>query len=297
MFRKRGTQIHKVTGVLVGAGACIILIWYIQSHTLAFSKLKNVSLIDVAIVNLLYVASILALAMNLNEVTRFAGKRIALYEALLVTIYSSWANYLIPCQSGPGFRAVYLKARHGVPVKVVMLGTFAYLLWLAAISTCMVLYASFTSGGRGALLVAVAILIVVSVTIARHKAGTAIQMKERFAAHIRLVVATGVLTLVQLFLIGVIYYVELTAIDTQISIAQTAGYAGIANLSLLVAITPGAIGIREAFLAISQGIHNIPVETIAAASAVDRASYLVLLAEMSIFIVLSHAKHQFRLGE
>ena len=295
----RGNKINtrQVTGLFLIVTTCVILFWYLWSHPIALSGLMNVTPVDLVTINLLYVSSILTLSMNLSEIVRCADKRITAYESLLVTSYSSWANYLVPGQSGPGLRAIYLKAKHGVPISLVMTGTLLYLLWLVAISTCMVFYAAFASGQRSALFMTVAMLVAALVITIMLKVGSAQQIEERFAARIRIVVATGFFTLIQLVLIGVIYYVELTAIDSRISIAQTAGYAGIANLSLLVAITPGALGIREAFLAISQDIHNIPVETIAAASAVDRASYLVLLAELSIFIALSHAREQFRLGE
>lgn len=290
-------NLRQVVSIFVVVATCAMLFLYIQSHPTALSGLKNVTPIDLITVNLLYIASILTLAVNLNEIIRRAGKRITTYESLLVTSYASWANYLIPGQSGPGLRAVYLKVKHGVPVRLVMIGTLVYLLWLVAISTFMVLYAAFGIRGWVVLLVMTILLIVASILIFMLRADSFIQNKEGFAANIRLVVATGVWTLVQLILIGTIYYVELIAIDTRIGIVQAIGYAGVSNLSLLVAITPAAIGVREIFLAMSQGIHSISIETIAAASAVDRASYVVFLVELSLFIALSHAKDRFRLSE
>lgn len=290
-------KVRRTTSLLLLVVAATILFWYLRSHPAAVSSLKNVTTSVLMTVNLLYIASTFTLVMIMNETVLFSSKKVSMYESFLVTCYSTCANYLIPGQSGPGVRALYLKTNHKVPVRVVLLGTLVYLLWVLALSTCMVLYVAASSRVKEALLVMAVLAFVVLVLLLLLRTCSAGPTKARLAAHSRLVSLVGVWTLLQLVVIAAIYYVELTAIDPRISISQTVGYSGVANLSLLVAITPGAIGIREAFLIISQNIHNIPTETIAAASALDRASYVLLLFELGIFIFFSHARNQFRLSE
>jgi len=71
------------------------------------------------------------------------GKRMGLKENFMLTSYSSIANFFGPLQSGPGVRAVYLKAKHQVRLRdytlasLLSLGLFAFFsallrVWLGA---------------------------------------------------------------------------------------------------------------------------------------------------------------------
>jgi uncharacterized membrane protein YbhN (UPF0104 family) len=75
-----------------------------------------------------------------------------------------------------------------------------------------------------------------------------------------------------------------------VSFGQTLSYAGAANFSLYAALTPGAIGIREAFLVFSQGIHHISSSVIVAANVIDRAVFLLFLGLLFVGVTLLHAK-------
>jgi uncharacterized membrane protein YbhN (UPF0104 family) len=110
----------------------------------------------------------------------------------------------------------------------------------------------------------------------------------------RLVAELFVATIVQLGVWALIFYIELSAIHTGAKPTQALAYGGTANLAVFVAMTPGAIGFREAFLAFTQKLHGIDTTNILAASIIDRAVYVVFLGALFLFILALHADRRFR---
>ena len=88
---------------------------------------------------------------------------------------------------------------------------------------------------------------------------------------------------------GAIYYVELHSLQSSITLGQAFAYSGAANFALFVALTPGAIGIREAFLFSTEKIHGVPQDVIVAANVLDRAVYLVFLGLLFLIVLSLHA--------
>ena len=104
-----------------------------------------------------------------------------------------------------------------------------------------------------------------------------------------------ILTVIQIGIIVSIYSIELNAINplAHYSMTQIIAYTGSANLSLFVSLTPGAIGFREAFLALSQSLHDIPLTSIIASGIVDRAIYIVFLVLLFLLSSGLHLKNMF----
>jgi uncharacterized membrane protein YbhN (UPF0104 family) len=99
-------------------------------------------------------------------------------------------------------------------------------------------------------------------------------------------------TLIQAFVQVAIYMVELHSVNSHITLQQAVTYTGAANFSLFVALTPGAIGIRESFLIFSRHLSRISVNNIVAASLIDRAVFLVFLAFIFVLTIGFHAKYR-----
>jgi uncharacterized membrane protein YbhN (UPF0104 family) len=72
-------------------------------------------------------------------------------------------------------------------------------------------------------------------------------------------------------------------------------YAGAANFSLYVSITPDGVGIREAFLVFSQHIHHVSTKDIVSANVIDRAVYVVFLGLLFVVVLGMHAKDKLKL--
>jgi uncharacterized membrane protein YbhN (UPF0104 family) len=69
-------------------------------------------------------------------------------------------------------------------------------------------------------------------------------------------------------------------------------YTGAANFALFVALTPGAIGIREAFLLFTRHLHHISSANIVAANIIDRAIFIVVLGVLFGLTLGFHAKYK-----
>jgi uncharacterized membrane protein YbhN (UPF0104 family) len=97
-------------------------------------------------------------------------------------------------------------------------------------------------------------------------------------------------TALQIAIVTVIYFLELHSLAPATTLKQAVIYSGAANLSLFVALTPGAIGFRESFVLFSQQLHHIDSSTIVAANILDRAMYIVLLLVLALLIAATHGK-------
>ena len=103
--------------------------------------------------------------------------------------------------------------------------------------------------------------------------------------------------MLQVLCLAIIYGIELRQIGADASLSQILSYTGVSNFSLFVALTPGAIGIREAFLVFSQNLHHIDSSSIVAANILDRAVYLLFLGLLFILVIALHAKEKLNIKE
>lgn len=210
-------------------------------------------------------------------------------ESLLLTIYSSLANFFGPLQSGPGVRAAYLKTRYAVRLRdftfitLISYGFYAIISALFLVVGVMPWWASVIAvlGASG-----------ISYTVIRwfDKKN---DRRSTFALSPRRLGVLGLATFAQVTLMAVRYGIELTAVGANASIGQIVSYTGAANFSLFVSITPDGIGIREAFLLFAQRLHGVATHDIVAASLIDRASYVVFLALLGIIALALHARKRF----
>jgi len=101
----------------------------------------------------------------------------------------------------------------------------------------------------------------------------------------------------QVITLAITYGIELRSVNADASLGQILSYTGISNFSLFVALTPGAIGIREAFLVFSQNLHGISSSNIVAANLIDRAVYLLFLGILFLLVIVTHAKDKLRVNQ
>jgi uncharacterized membrane protein YbhN (UPF0104 family) len=99
-------------------------------------------------------------------------------------------------------------------------------------------------------------------------------------------------TVIQSVIQITIFAVELDYVNPNISVHQAVTYTGAANFSLFVALTPGAIGIRETFLLLSRHLHHISSANIISASIIDRAVFIVFLGFVFILTIGLHANYK-----
>jgi uncharacterized membrane protein YbhN (UPF0104 family) len=270
-----------------------VFIWYLHGHPEVIRQLKHINPALLAMLVLLYCVTFAAIVAQLQISVLMYKKRMGIQENFLLSAYSSLANFFGPGQSGPGVRGVYLKKRHNMRVKDYVFATLLYYACYAVISACLMLggVRPWWQTAGFVLAAAVCSALVIRLYTKRSK------LNESRASILRFGGWMFVATLAQLLVQVVIYSLELHAAGSHASLGQAVSYTGAANFALFAALTPGAIGIREAFLVFTHNLHHIGNNTIVAANIIDRAAYLVFLGILFVIVFGLHANRRLKLHQ
>ncbi|HSH55264.1 MAG TPA: lysylphosphatidylglycerol synthase domain-containing protein [Candidatus Limnocylindrales bacterium] len=279
----RRLPLQSIAAVSVLVATIVLFVLYFQRHPDVLARLATLPLSSLALLFGLYAVFMVALIFIQRATITACELRLPAKENVLLTLYSSIINFFGPLQSGPGFRALYLKKRHNINLKAFTLATFCYYGFYAAFSGTLLLAAFI---GPWALLLCVSLLVL----------PYALSRLQRFRAlplHVLIWLAAA--TLAQVIIISIIYLVELRSLGGAVSYSQVLVYTGAANFALFVSLTPGAIGFREAFLIFSQRLHGISNDLIITASLLDRSIYVSMLVVLAAVIFGLHANTVFNL--
>ena len=266
-----------------------LVVYYLLKHRSLLAQLGHLSPWVILSVLLLYGVLFGVLLLILDATLRLCGVRLGKQENVILNAYSLIINnFFIIGQNGPIFRGYYLNKHHGLKVRNYISVTLFYLLMYGIISVFFIFLGSqawWLTLLMGILMIgAGATLIKLYV---RRKKFNASELSITPKGVAFLMVAT----LLQAVIQAVIYGVELhSSGHAHIAVGQVITYTGTANLALFVALTPGAIGIRESFLLLSQHLHHISSSMIVVANVIDRSVYLVFLLILLAITLSLHAK-------
>lgn len=281
--------------VVVGA-TFIVFANYLITHPDVISLLFSLSPAALILLAIAYIGTIVANAFVLSVSLRMLGKSVSFSENVSLTGYSSVVNFFGPLQSGPGFRAAYLKQRHGVSLKSFFYATVIFYGFFAAINALVILVALLPKLTNVAAIIGagVALALMVGVVVTMYKKSpklrSALQSIKLTSPYFWLI---GFGALLLSVCTTFAYYIELLHVDPTVNLLQTTVYSAAANLSLFVSLTPGAIGFRESFLLLSQQLHQIPANVVLGASIIDRAFYVVFLLVMFAGLVAAGVSSRF----
>ncbi|HXR49990.1 MAG TPA: lysylphosphatidylglycerol synthase domain-containing protein [Verrucomicrobiae bacterium] len=275
--------------ILVLLATVTFFVYFFVKHPVVRAQLEHTSPAALGLLLLIYLGTVVALAMINDATLRLCKVELGASESLLLTAYSSIINFFGPLQSGPAFRAVYLKKKYGLNLKNYTIATFMYYFFFACFSGLFLL-SSILKGW----LIVLALAGLFLALLARQNSWVKARLQ---ALDLRSWYYLALATFLQVGLVALIYYIELKNVAPGTHFTQSLVYTGAANLALFVSLTPGAIGFREAFLLFSQRLHHISSSTIVAANIVDRAMYISLLLILALFIFGTHAQRQFKVRQ
>ncbi len=264
----------RTLGIVLIVAFLVFFTYYIVTHPAIISSILNLNPLVGILIFILYFAVILTNFVIMYMTIKLRGKTLPLKSGLLLTMYSSVVNFFGPLQSGPGVRAVYLKTKIGLRIRDYTYAMIFYYGAFAALNAALLFINTLwwlTILG----IIAAAVLTIIGTRLLK------------LTSLSKFVVLIFIMTVVQIILMVIIYTTELTTINpsAHYAITQTIAYTASANLSLFVSLTPGGIGIREAFLVFSQSLHHIQLGPIIAAGVLDRALYIIFL--LIIFVISS----------
>lgn len=278
---KRHRKIIAVAIILATLGLFIKVV--IEQNLVA--TLSKVPVLHIVGIILLYVAMLAILAAIYQLSARACKAKLSAHQNILLTIYSSIANFFGPLQSGPGVRAAYLKERHGVSLKKYTAISLWYYAIFAILSGLW-----FLAGWLPWQLAIPAIFVFSLGTILclrwllEHKGTLGLDLS------LKRIVTLVALVVLQLIIVTFIYGIELHSVGANFGWQQLISYTGAANFALFVSLTPGALGFREAFLLLSRHVSGFSAETIVSANVLDRSLYIVFLGLLFCVSLLLHAQ-------
>ncbi len=290
----KSRYIKNVLSLVVLVSTIGVFIHFFQQHPQYIQQLLQTNHWFILLIISLYLIFIVILMFIYDACMHLCGTNLPLKEKLLLTSYSSIVNFFGPLQSGPGVRAVYLKAKYGVRLRDYTLATFTYYGIYAFFSAFFLL-----AGTRPWWQTLIALVIIASMSIAavRFFIGRDTQPgKSRFRLSGPALAALIIFTFLQVLLFAVIYFIELHAINSHITWGQAVSYTGAANFALFVSLTPGAIGFRESFLVFSKHLHHVSTANIFSANLIDRAAYVAVLGILFVLVLSMHAGKRFKVA-
>jgi uncharacterized membrane protein YbhN (UPF0104 family) len=287
-------RVRLALGLLFIAATIVVFALYLKGHTDLLRELRHIPLTTVIWLLVLYGAWLGALVLILQAALYICRRTVSVEENILLNAYSTLTNFFVPGQGGIALRGVYLKKQHNLKVRDYVTSMLLYYACYAVVSAFMLLTPSrpWWQSAIGVLVVAGGVVAGVRWYMKRLKSqkdGLNLQLPS----FVYLLVATVVQAIIQV----VIYFVELQSVNHSISLGQVITYTGAANFALFVALTPGAIGIRETFLVFSQRLHHISTANIVDASIIDRAIFLVFLGLLFVLTLTLHAKNKLQVGK
>src|SRR5687768_7968387 len=123
MKRSVWRPIIAVSILIITIGA---FVRYFSAHPEVGEQLAELSPAIIILLLTLYFGTTVALGLVTLATLRLCRERLSSKDSLLLTAYSSLVNFFGPLQSGPAFRAVYLKKKLNINLKSYAAATFLY---------------------------------------------------------------------------------------------------------------------------------------------------------------------------
>ncbi len=287
---------------LITFGFLAIFIAYVIKNPDVFSGLRNVSIIFLILIALGRMLVFTSNGLFIKWTAESFTRKLTTGEGIYVGILSAIGNFFGPLLGGASIRAVYLKKVHNLAYSHFTSTLLGYYLILFIIN-CVAALTSLTllpktSQTKGLVLFFLIWLIVMILSMAlklpRRDKLKKVEEKRLGKKIVSVMydieygwhrIVHDKKLLVRLFFLSILSYlasyfisfIEFRAIGAHIGIAQLGLYTAVVAISLLISITPGAIGIREGLLLFVSTTIGVSNEQILQVAVIDRAVMFSLL--------------------
>jgi uncharacterized protein (TIRG00374 family) len=247
-------------------------------------------------------------------------KDISVKESYYLSTLSRIGNYLLPLRAGAVFRAAYLKKKYDFDYSKFLSTLYGYYIILFLINASLALIAlifKWIVGGEFYFLLTLffvglfgGMLFLIFVRFPFEKffkkdtgvISKVLKFMSKFMNSWDMIVKEKkhffnllLLTLGNIVINGVITYIEFVSIGVNVKIMDVILYTCLSGVSLLISLTPGSLGIREAvFLITSQSI-GLSQDQIMQLAVLDRGIMFVLL--LIVLVLIGIFVREFKLKE
>jgi len=284
---------------------------YLYKNPQILDALKSIFPIYVFIVMVIFLLVFLLEGLFIKVTLNVFDKDISLKESYYLSTISRIGNYLLPLRAGAVFRATYLKNKYSFDYTKFLSTLYAYYILLFLINSLIaliILTIKYLSIGDiyplitlffitlfiGTLLVILLrkpiiistlestnILAKVLLLLGKFVESWDIIVTKRTLFKSLLLITTG-----NIFLNAVINYIEFLSLGLKLNILDIILYTCISGVSLLISITPGSLGLREAVFLLTSESIGLSSEQIMQLAFLDRGIMFLLLVILLLLITI-----------
>lgn len=303
MASKFRAQLKAHSSTFITLGFLALFLWYGTTHREIFHSLAKVSLFSIFLIVVGRMINIWTTGLFTKWTVEAFTRTLSQSESFMVAVLTAVGNFFGPLFGGLGIRAIYLKKYHNLSYSKFTSTLIGYYLMMFQLNSLMAIGALLVlpKTSQTAYIMAVfggwfLVLLVLSLMRLPKREKMAWATRSKPGAMVvkvlydiedgwhlmlskpKLLVQMFVLAVVNLLTLYFINYVEFWALHIPVSVASMALYTAVVQASLLLSVTPGAVGLREAMLLVISSTLGITVAQIVQVAILDRAIYFVLLA-------------------
>jgi len=284
---------------IIGAIIFLILIaglgYYGYLHREDFAELRLVNPWLLIVLIGLFIFSYFTIAIVNNELMKALKVKMPVLESFMLAIVTGFYNLITPFRGGMAVRAVYLKKKYGfayvhflASLSAVYVLTFFVASFLGLVSTVWIYY---STGVFSWILFFVFLFVFFGmlgiIFISPKFKERRNKWLNRFVKVVngwhlikhnkQIIVLTSVVTLVQILLGSLGMWLQFRVFGLEVPFVAAVFLSAIGNLSLLIGLTPGNLGVHEAVVVFSARTIGISAAESLSVALLGRAVSLVVL--------------------
>lgn len=277
--------------------------WYFFSNIKDFSLLLSINPVFVV---LLIIINILAITMNgifMKWSISLFGKYISYNESVRVSLVSSAGNFFAPAGSGLGFRAIYLKKRHGLSYSdylAIIFCNYVIVFFISSLLGLVSLYILREHASPSFIVLALFFFTLLTTSFSAFFIRTKTSSQDivfrakwvnrifeilgqiskgwvLILANKRIAVRLVGIVIVNSGLMVLGAYFIMKSLGLVLSPANLLLFSILGSLSVFINITPGNLGVKEAVFIAFSAIIGLTTPQILSVALVDRVVMFVVL--------------------
>ncbi|MCA9325297.1 flippase-like domain-containing protein [Candidatus Saccharibacteria bacterium] len=305
-------MLRKYTSLLLTIGFLVLFVWYGWTHQEIFTDLTNIAVWALALIVVGKLINVWTTGIFTKWTVEAFTDTLTQAEAFVVSVLTAIGNFFGPLFGGLGIRAVYLKKYHNLPYSKFTATLIGYFLMMLQFNSLLaiagLLLLPHNNQTNFVLLVFVGwflafLLLTVMRLPQREKLAGIEKMKlarpiiktlydiedgwKLLVSKKKLLFQMMGLAVANLVALYAVNYIEFVALDIHVTPAAMMLYTAVVQASLLLSLTPGAVGLRETILIILGTTLGISNQQIIQVAILDRGIYFIMLG--ILFLMTRHS--------
>lgn len=304
-------KLWKYVKVLVTIGVVALFVIYFVNNKENLKFLLSLDWYYLVLIAIFWLAIILLNGVFIKVVLKSFKKTIPVLESFYVSVISTVGNYFLPARGGAVIRSMYLKENYNFPYSYFISTLYGYYILVFLVNSLLaliVLGANHVINGVisvplyiffGVLFTSMLVL-----SLVKFPTKSIRNTKNRFLKRIVVfikdildgwnIIANNKKLLYYLVLLSLgnflfsllLFWAEFKIVGLEINVLHLIMYTCLSGVSLLISITPGSLGIREAVFLISSQSIGLDQEQILQLAIVDRGSLVILLSVLVFLFII-----------